>query len=127
MMLYLFFVPTDVPILGLLQTESNNLADNGDKNQNLGRLVVYGDSNCLDNSHLQKDCFWMLDALLEYTTTGHLAGVFSSSAGAPIPPTTDLPTKMENSNLHKHSKVCVFRISWFKTRQHIHLTLSIAS
>ncbi|MPC27483.1 membrane-bound transcription factor site-1 protease-like [Portunus trituberculatus] len=95
----------DVPILGLLQTESNSVADNTDKSQNLGRLVVYGDSNCLDNSHLQKDCFWMLDALLEYTTTGHLAGVFSSSAGAPIPPTTDLPTKMENSNLHKHSKV----------------------
>ncbi|KAK8402593.1 hypothetical protein O3P69_000762 [Scylla paramamosain] len=95
----------DVPILGLLQTESNSVADNADKSQSLGRLVVYGDSNCLDNSHLQKDCFWMLDALLEYTTTGHLAGVFSSSAGAPIPPTTDLPTKMENSNLHKHSKV----------------------
>ncbi|XP_050738001.1 membrane-bound transcription factor site-1 protease-like [Eriocheir sinensis] len=95
----------DVPILGLLQTEGNNLADSVDKGQSLGRLVVYGDSNCLDNSHLQKDCFWMLDALLEYTTTGHLAGVFSSSAGAPIPPTTDLPTKMENSNLHKHSKV----------------------
>lgn len=70
-----------------------------------GRLVVYGDSNCLDNSHMQKDCFWMLDALLEFTTTGHLAGVFTSNAGAPVPPTTDLPTKMENSNLHKHSKV----------------------
>lgn len=47
----------------------------------------------------------MLDALLEFTTTGHLAGVFTSNAGPPVPPTTDLPTKMENSNLHKHSKV----------------------
>lgn len=113
MVLSFFFLSTDVPILGLLQTESNSLADSVDKSQNLGRLVVYGDSNCLDNSHLQKDCFWMLDALLEYTTTGHLAGVFSSSAGAPIPPTTDLPTKMENSNLHKHSKVCIFLLFIF--------------
>ncbi|XP_071545683.1 membrane-bound transcription factor site-1 protease [Panulirus ornatus] len=96
----------DVPILGLLQTKSNTNDDTGDSSQHRGgRLVVYGDSNCLDNSHLQKDCFWMLDALLEFTTTGHLAGVFTSSAGAPVPPTTDLPTKMENSNLHKHSKV----------------------
>ncbi|XP_045605609.1 membrane-bound transcription factor site-1 protease [Procambarus clarkii] len=96
----------DVPILGLLQTKGNTNEEVGDNSQHhCGRLVVYGDSNCLDNSHLQKDCFWMLDALLEFTTTGHLAGVFTSSAGLPVPPTTDLPTKMENSNLHKHSKV----------------------
>lgn len=96
----------DIPILGLLQTRSGaaeNMIDGGQSHN--GRLVVYGDSNCLDNSHMQKDCFWMLDALLEFTTTGHLAGVFTSNAGAPVPPTTDLPTKMENSNLHKHSKV----------------------
>lgn len=31
-----------VPILGLLQSRA------------AGRVVVYGDSNCLDNSHLQK-------------------------------------------------------------------------
>ncbi|XP_042225174.1 membrane-bound transcription factor site-1 protease-like [Homarus americanus] len=98
----------DVPILGLLQTKSTD--DLGDNSlHHSGRLVVYGDSNCLDNSHLQKDCFWMLDALLEFTTTGHLAGVFTSSAGMPVPPTTDLPTKMENSNLHKHSKVLLAR------------------
>lgn len=95
----------DVPILGLLQTKGNGEDSNDISFQQSGRLVVYGDSNCLDNSHLQKDCFWMLDALLEFTMTGHLPGVFSSSAGAPVPPTTDLPTKMENSNLHKHSKV----------------------
>ena len=35
----------NVPVLGLYQTK-------GPKGS--GRLVVYGDSNCLDNSHLQK-------------------------------------------------------------------------
>jgi len=35
----------DVPILGLLQTTMN---------ENSGKVIVYGDSNCLDNSHLEK-------------------------------------------------------------------------
>lgn len=87
----------DVPILGLLQTQSEDTE--------AGRLVVYGDSNCLDNSHLQKDCFWMLDALLEFTMSGHIPSVFSSNSGAPVTAAADLPAKMENSNLHKHSKV----------------------
>ena len=34
-----------VPILGLLQSKAAEKS---------GRVVVYGDSNCLDNSHLQK-------------------------------------------------------------------------
>jgi hypothetical protein len=41
-------VVKDVPILGLYQSTSN---------KNSGRVVVYGDSNCLDNSHLQKGCW----------------------------------------------------------------------
>ncbi|PSN45586.1 Membrane-bound transcription factor site-1 protease [Blattella germanica] len=35
----------NVPILGLLQSKASERS---------GRVVVYGDSNCLDNSHLQK-------------------------------------------------------------------------
>lgn len=34
-----------VPILGLLQSQAQEKS---------GRVVVYGDSNCLDNSHLNK-------------------------------------------------------------------------
>ena len=34
-----------VPILGLYQTKVN---------KGSGRIVLYGDSNCLDSSHLQK-------------------------------------------------------------------------
>ena len=47
-----------VPILGLHEQRSEPLA---------GRIAVYGDSNCLDSSHLTKDCFWLIDALLEFT------------------------------------------------------------
>lgn len=34
-----------VPVLGLLQSQAKEKS---------GRIVVYGDSNCLDNSHLAK-------------------------------------------------------------------------
>lgn len=40
-----------VPILGLLQ---------GHVTEKSGRVVVYGDSNCLDNSHLHKGNFYFL-------------------------------------------------------------------
>ena len=35
----------DIPILGLHQTTVN---------PGSGRVVLYGDSNCLDNSHMKK-------------------------------------------------------------------------
>lgn len=72
----------DVPILGLYSTEFNK------KQQNLhppirkhseGRIAVYGDSSCLDSAHLQKDCFWMLEALLQFTTTGTVPFIFQHS------------------------------------------------
>ena len=73
-----------------------------------GRIVVYGDSNCLDNSHLQKDCMWLLSALLEYSMAAHLAGVFiaDSDGNEIIPPKSyKFPKRMGESTLHKHSKV----------------------
>nr|XP_050867945.1 membrane-bound transcription factor site-1 protease isoform X2 [Vespula vulgaris] len=125
-----------VPILGLLQTkrydsakENYNIKDNDIKdfeeefpeenhekervNDMPGRLVVYGDSNCIDDSHLQKPCFWMLDAILEYTTTGRIATIFmnenSHSNKDPKEPdhfeNNILPQRIEGSNFKRHSKV----------------------
>ncbi|RXG72413.1 Membrane-bound transcription factor site-1 protease [Armadillidium vulgare] len=107
----------DVPILGLLQTgtedekvssDNENLIkdeDSIDTSSSEGRIVVYGDSNCLDNSHLQKDCFWLLDAILEYTMNGHTPKMFLEQSGTPVRTKADLPVRMENTNLYKHSKV----------------------
>ncbi|XP_076052888.1 membrane-bound transcription factor site-1 protease [Oratosquilla oratoria] len=96
----------DVPILGFHQ----------DPSKTGGRITVYGDSNCLDNSHLQKDCFWLLEALLEYTMSGHLASIFTANSGAPVQPSSELPAKMENSNLYKHSKVVEHTLGVEQTR-----------
>ena len=59
-------------ILGMLQTIA---ASNGRKG---GRIAVYGDSNCLDSTHMEKACFWLLDALLEYSMTSHISGLLKS-------------------------------------------------
>lgn len=112
-----------VPILGLLQTTASDEANNGFPAEGqerkartadgttagpAGRIAVYGDSNCIDDSHLHKPCFWMLDALLAYTTTGHVPSVFMGDN--PAKRTEDLerselPRRMEGSHLRRHSKV----------------------
>ncbi|XP_005107775.1 membrane-bound transcription factor site-1 protease [Aplysia californica] len=86
----------DVPILGLHQMTSGT---------NSGRVVLYGDSNCLDTSHMQKDCFWMLSALLEYTAHSVLPAVFSDLKKVLLPPVSEPPTRMEGNHLHRYSKV----------------------
>lgn len=40
-----------------------------------GRIAVYGDSNCLDSTHLDKACFWLLDTILEYTMNSHVTSL----------------------------------------------------
>lgn len=50
---------SSVPILGLLQSRPNEVEVDDSTTEKVfsspsGRVVVYGDSNCLDNSHLQK-------------------------------------------------------------------------
>lgn len=48
-------VPRSVPILGLTDAGS-------------GRLVIYGDSNCLDNAHRKSSCESFAIKMLEYAT-----------------------------------------------------------
>ncbi|XP_046398458.1 membrane-bound transcription factor site-1 protease [Ischnura elegans] len=93
----------NVPILGLLQPK-------GPAGSNPGRIVIYGDSNCLDNSHLQKDCFWMLDAFLEFTSTGQIPSVFSDHQSKFVIADSELPVRMEGNHLYRYSKVLENRI-----------------
>ncbi|XP_070575086.1 membrane-bound transcription factor site-1 protease-like [Ptychodera flava] len=84
----------DVPILGLHQVSATG-----------GRIVLYGDSNCLDSSHLQKECFWLLEALLQYTAYGNLAPMLTEQSGLPLPMDAELPERMEGNHLYRYSKV----------------------
>lgn len=75
----------DVPILGLYSAEFNKKEQNAQnahppkRKNSEGRIAVYGDSSCLDSAHLQKDCFWMLEALLQFTTTSTVPFIFQHS------------------------------------------------
>ena len=62
-----------------------------------GRLALYGDSNCLDAAHMQKDCFWMLDAFLQFATVGQVPPLFTDIQGKLIPWQRDLPERMEGT------------------------------
>ncbi|XP_065195488.1 membrane-bound transcription factor site-1 protease-like [Sycon ciliatum] len=55
-------VHNDVPILALLPRV--------DSLSSSGRIAAYTDSNCVDGSHMQKDCFWLIDHLLRFLISG---------------------------------------------------------
>ncbi|XP_052062556.1 membrane-bound transcription factor site-1 protease-like [Mytilus californianus] len=85
-----------VPILGIHQTSSGG--------PDSGRVALYGDSNCLDNSHMQKDCYWLLSALLEYTAYNNMVPLFTGQDHVSLT-SSELPTRMEGNHLHRYSKV----------------------
>jgi len=90
-------IPVDkVPVLGLYPIKAKLT----------GRVVLYGDSNCLDNSHLQKDCFWLLDALLQFTMTDHISPLLTDlKMSETLKTKNQLPERMEGNQLHRYSKV----------------------
>ncbi|MGH0172896.1 UNVERIFIED_CONTAM: hypothetical protein FKN15_064358 [Acipenser sinensis] len=91
-------VVDNVPILGLYQTPS----------EGGGRIALYGDSNCIDDSHRQKDCFWLLDSLLQYTSHSVMPPSLSHSENRQPPPTVNeqpLPERLEGNHLYRYSKV----------------------
>ncbi|ELT89805.1 hypothetical protein CAPTEDRAFT_228241 [Capitella teleta] len=97
----------EVALLGLHQTKPA-AEDAGDWGvpPTGGRIALYGDSNCLDSSHMQKDCYWLLDALLEYTSHNQLAPLLEERA-INLPPNSllELPTRMDGNHLYRYSKV----------------------
>lgn len=122
-----------VPILGLYQTPS----DGG------GRIALYGDSNCIDDSHRQKgagpflnlsphpppggrgsndhvslcgpvlaDCFWLLDALLQYTSYSMTPPSLSHShsrVAAPTGSERPLPQRLEGK---ERKNECIHILGW---------------
>lgn len=83
--------------MGLLQTTSSKQS---------GRIIIYGDSNCIDTSHLEVPCYWMLNAMLEYTSTSHLPSIFKEHQDTWNDIVeTDVPSRMEKNRLYRYSKV----------------------
>eukprot|EP01087_Luapelamoeba_hula_P020230 TRINITY_DN6871_c0_g1_i1.p1 TRINITY_DN6871_c0_g1~~TRINITY_DN6871_c0_g1_i1.p1 ORF type:complete len:1117 (+),score=136.46 TRINITY_DN6871_c0_g1_i1:101-3451(+) len=70
-------VKDHVPVLGLLSLRdakgpSVGTTSTAGKSTNRapGRMVVFGDSSCIDDAHQRSPCFWLLKSLLTYTSQG---------------------------------------------------------
>ncbi|XP_075990927.1 membrane-bound transcription factor site-1 protease [Anticarsia gemmatalis] len=104
----------DVPILGLLQTDGETrdyTNDTMEKMPKAGRLVVYGDSSCLEGG-AARNCHWLLLAALQYALVGHLPASLKEAAtphqqrlrDVHIIP-SELPQRAEGGRLHVYSRV----------------------
>lgn len=73
-----------------------------------GRISVYGDSNCLDSSHMVTNCFWLLKRILEFTSENIKDPVlFSDSVrqGAALYIDKQLPSRRTDVNFSAYSAV----------------------
>ncbi|KAK9697678.1 hypothetical protein RND81_08G053300 [Saponaria officinalis] len=85
----------DTPILGLLDAGN-------------GRISVYGDSNCLDSSHMVTNCFWLLKKILEFTggnTKDPLLFSDSVRQSAPLSDDKQFPSRRTDVNFSAYSAV----------------------
>ncbi|KAK1314323.1 hypothetical protein QJS10_CPA06g00676 [Acorus calamus] len=74
-----------------------------------GRIAVYGDSNCLDSSHMVTNCFWLLRRILDFTSRNIRDPVlFSDSVKKEFPmyeENTRLPSRRTDVNFSAYSSV----------------------
>ncbi|KAJ9538683.1 hypothetical protein OSB04_031416 [Centaurea solstitialis] len=73
------------------------------------RIAVYGDSNCLDSSHMVTNCYWLLRKMLEFTGRNIKDPVlFSNSVKQKAPLHQDdnqLPSRRTDLNFSMYSAV----------------------
>ncbi|XP_024964331.1 subtilisin-like protease SBT6.1 isoform X1 [Cynara cardunculus var. scolymus] len=73
------------------------------------RIAVYGDSNCLDSSHMVTNCYWLLRKILEFTGRNIKDPVlFSNSVKQKVPLHLDddqLPSRRTDLNFSTYSAV----------------------
>jgi hypothetical protein len=89
-----------------LQVESPIL---GAVEAGLGRIAVYGDSNCLDSSHIMSNCYWLLKKLLDFTSHNIRDPVIfpatNELATALGMPDSPLPMRRDDVNFSSYSLV----------------------
>lgn len=74
-----------------------------------GRIAVYGDSNCLDSSHMVTNCYWLLKKILDFTSRNIRDPLlFPDSANKDAALFVDdnqLPTRRTDVNFSSYSAV----------------------
>eukprot|EP01018_Ginkgo_biloba_P001924 Gb_20792 [translate_table: standard] len=86
------------PVLGVLELGGGT-----------GRIAVYGDSNCLDSSHMVINCYWLLRKILDFTSQNiRDPMIFSPSnrlASPLVRHETPFPARREDVNFSLYSLV----------------------
>eukprot|EP01113_Clastostelium_recurvatum_P000832 TRINITY_DN1036_c0_g1_i4.p1 TRINITY_DN1036_c0_g1~~TRINITY_DN1036_c0_g1_i4.p1 ORF type:complete len:1112 (-),score=310.28 TRINITY_DN1036_c0_g1_i4:46-3381(-) len=74
-----------------------------------GKVVVFGDSNCLDNAHQKTDCYWLMQDIMQIVSKGeNIAKVFPSAEVLLepfVPSEGSLPVRPEEYELPRFSHV----------------------
>lgn len=73
-----------------------------------GRVAVYGDSNCLDSSHMVTNCYWLLRKILDFTSEGNKDPVLFHPSKMTAPLHKDknqLPSRRNDVNFSTYSAV----------------------
>lgn len=90
-------VKAGYPILGILELSDRT-----------ARIAVYGDSNCLDTSHMVINCYWLLRKLLDFTSQNIQDPMLfapSSRLASPLVRDGAFPARREDVNLSTYSSV----------------------
>jgi len=89
------------PVLGLYPTKEGIKLGNSSS-----KIVVFGDSSCLDDANKRNPCFWLLKEILQFIERGpsNLKLQIEKPLEKPMKETS-LPTKLEGNDLYKYSKV----------------------
>jgi hypothetical protein len=79
---------------------------NEDDLSKTGRIVVYGDSNCIDSSHIKNDCFWLLSTFVEYANHNILYSAFKKTNSMALNQhEVVLPRRLDNNGFRNFSRV----------------------
>ncbi|KAJ3683096.1 hypothetical protein LUZ60_013323 [Juncus effusus] len=73
-----------------------------------GRISIYGDSNCLDSSHMVTNCYWLLKKLLDFTTRNIQDPVLFSEKvriKSPLEISSPKPKRRPDVNFSSYSNV----------------------
>jgi hypothetical protein len=81
-----------------------------EQSTSVGRVVVLGDSSCLDDVHGRLSCDWLLFKLLKYACDARIDGEFAQDGRKLVTaiqpnPESPLAQRRNSSMLHKHSHV----------------------
>jgi len=100
--------------------KENPVAIFGVHEYKLGKVAVYGDSNCIDGAHMQKECYWLVEELLQYFRTKLFAQELASdlvewsAVKEQFESFSTLPERFVGNQLHRFSKVLVPGLSMKK-------------